>query len=215
MGDDCIFHAGPSVQMNWIDTSGAGSNRTAGLRAADQMAAYGNAVMVAPNKILTLGGATASTGAWASKQTHLITLSGEATCAARSASVAKLGNLAFQRAYSNAVVLPDGSVVVIGGQLRTRAFTDDRAVLPAEMWTPNAQFTGGTWSTLAAMKIPRCYHSTALLLPDARVISCGGGLCGKCAAEGGWGRRAQGLEQHRPRSLGHTLTACSSAGRAR
>ena len=36
----------------------------------------------------------------------------------------------------------------------------------------------GTWTTLASMLIPRMYHSTALLLPDGRVVSAGGGQGG-------------------------------------
>jgi galactose oxidase len=31
------------------------------------------------------------------------------------------------------------------------------------------------------MAVPRCYHSIALLLPDATVISGGGGLCAGCS----------------------------------
>ena len=37
------------------------------------------------------------------------------------------------------------------------------------------------FTTLAAAAIPRNYHSVALLLPDGRVFSGGGGLCGNCA----------------------------------
>lgn len=33
----------------------------------------------------------------------------------------------------------------------------------------------GLWATLAPMRVPRVYHSTALLLPDGRVLSAGGG----------------------------------------
>ena len=33
----------------------------------------------------------------------------------------------------------------------------------------------GAWQKLAAEEIDRCYHSTAVLLPDARVLSAGGG----------------------------------------
>ena len=42
----------------------------------------------------------------------------------------------------------------------------------------------GTWTTLAAQRQTRQYHSTALLLPDGRVLSAGGGLCGTCDAVG-------------------------------
>jgi hypothetical protein len=40
-----------------------------------------------------------------------------------------------------------------------------------EVWDPS----NGTWTVLAAEEEPRCYHATALLLPDGRVLSAGGG----------------------------------------
>ncbi|MBW3654483.1 MAG: DUF1929 domain-containing protein [Gemmatimonadetes bacterium] len=48
------------------------------------------------------------------------------------------------------------------------------AVLPAEIWDPGT----GAWTTVASMNVPRLYHSAAILLPDARVLSGGGGRCG-------------------------------------
>ena len=51
----------------------------------------------------------------------------------------------------------------------------------AEIWDPETE----EFTTLAAMAVPRTYHSVALLLPDGRVFSGGGGLCGeKCPPEG-------------------------------
>ena len=45
------------------------------------------------------------------------------------------------------------------------------AVHAAELWNPTTE----QWTTLASSSgIPRVYHSTALLLPDARVLSMGG-----------------------------------------
>lgn len=38
-----------------------------------------------------------------------------------------------------------------------------------------------TWSGDASAAIPRTYHSSAVLLPDARVFVGGSGLCGGCA----------------------------------
>ena len=32
-----------------------------------------------------------------------------------------------------------------------------------------------SWTELAAESVDRCYHATAVLLPDARVLSAGGG----------------------------------------
>jgi hypothetical protein len=41
------------------------------------------------------------------------------------------------------------------------------------------------------MQITRQYHSTALLLPDGRVLSAGGGICGTCDQVGYLGKNAE------------------------
>ena len=41
----------------------------------------------------------------------------------------------------------------------------------AELWDPKT----GHWTKLAKAAVDRCYHSTAVLLPDATVLSAGGG----------------------------------------
>lgn len=54
-----VFQAGPSIAMNWYDTTGSGTTTAAGNRLDDGHAMNGNAVMYdAPaGKILTAGGA--------------------------------------------------------------------------------------------------------------------------------------------------------------
>jgi hypothetical protein len=91
------------------------------------------------------------------------------------------------RRQHNAVVLPDGTVLVIGGtgggggtrpDKGVTGFNDLREGQPvhtAELWDPNGDNGAGAWQELAAEEIDRCYHSTAVLLPDARVLSAGGG----------------------------------------
>ena len=46
----------------------------------------------------------------------------------------------------------------------------------AERWDPAT----GAWTTLASASRVRQYHSTATLLPDGRVLTGGGGVCGVC-----------------------------------
>jgi galactose oxidase len=165
-----VFHAGPSKQMNWFGTTGNGNSTSAGNRSAeDQM--NGNAVMVGANKLLTLGGAIHYDGVEATKAAQVINI------AANPVAVRQVAPMAYARAFHNSVVLPNGNVVVVGGQSFPAPFSDDRAVLAAEMWDARTE----TFSTLAPMTEARTYHSVALLLPDGRVLSGGGGLCGGCA----------------------------------
>jgi galactose oxidase len=84
----------------------------------------------------------------------------------------------FPRRQHNATVLPDGSVLVVGGTRGgggpNTGFNDVDAGQPvhiAEMWDPVSK----NWTELAAESVDRCYHSTAVLLPDGRVLSAGGG----------------------------------------
>jgi hemin uptake protein HemP len=44
-------------------------------------------------------------------------------------------------------------------------------VLPTEIWNPDTD----TWTVGASLAIARLYHSSALLLPDGRVLIAGGG----------------------------------------
>ena len=71
------------------------------------------------------------------------------------------------RVHVNAVILPDRTVVATGGSgIAENALT---ASTEAEIYDPAAN----TWTTGARARVPRMYHSIALLLPDARVLTAG------------------------------------------
>jgi Domain of unknown function (DUF1929)/FG-GAP-like repeat len=80
-------------------------------------------------------------------------------------------SMAYARTYHVLTALPDGSVLVTGGGVTTDAVGVDGAALAAELWSPTTE----TWTTMASMRAPRLYHSTALLMPDGRVLVMGGG----------------------------------------
>jgi hypothetical protein len=80
-------------------------------------------------------------------------------------------SMAFPRTEHNLVVLPDGGVLVVGGSRNSNVADTPSAVLEPELWSPTTE----TWSVLAPMQTPRMYHSTALLLPDGRILVAGGG----------------------------------------
>lgn len=77
-----------------------------------------------------------------------------------------------RRVMPDAVLLPDGTVFVTSGS--RAGFADNGAdpVYHAEIYDPNAD----TWTELCPMTIPRLYHASAILLPDARVLVAGSDL---------------------------------------
>ncbi len=168
--NETVFHAGPSRAMHWIDTGGNGSYSNAGNRGNDGYAMNGNAVMYEPGKILTVGGATAYDSGQATSNATVIDLNGPTVT---SRTVAPMAN---RRGFHSSVVLPNGEVVVTGGQEVTAAFSDDRSILATEIWNPETE----TFRTAAPMAVPRNYHSIGLLLADGKVLVGGGGLCGSC-----------------------------------
>ncbi|MDP9105772.1 MAG: DUF1929 domain-containing protein [Candidatus Eremiobacteraeota bacterium] len=73
------------------------------------------------------------------------------------------------RVMGDAVLLPDGTVFVTNGSFTGLADAASNPVLEAEIFDPDAE----TWTPVASMSIPRLYHSTALLVPDGRVLVAG------------------------------------------
>lgn len=97
--------------------------------------------------------------------------------ATRSCAIVDLsaGNPRYRRAASlheprmhlNATLLPDGTVLANGG-----ARVEERSVdasLHAEIYDPRTR----RWTLGAKSRVPRLYHSTAILTPDGRVITAG------------------------------------------
>jgi len=93
-----------------------------------------------------------------------------------------------KRLYPNAVVLPDGKILIVGGNQQT-AGSDCGPGSPEfrpELYDPADEPTQPgstrylkvsntiTWPGVAPSPMPRMYHSMAMLLPDARVVVVGG-----------------------------------------
>lgn len=84
-----------------------------------------------------------------------------------------MGKMHHRRVHANGVLLPDGNVLMVGGVSGYGHSSDTHGehaeVLEAEMYDPSTN----AWTLMAAQQKARSYHSTALLLPDGRVISMG------------------------------------------
>ena len=124
-------------------------------------------------KILTVGGSPDYQDSYATSNAHIITLGAPGEVP----TVTTIGNMAYARAFANGVVLPDGTVLITGGQTYAEPFSDANSILIPELFDPGTN----TFTQLAPMSIPRNYHSVGILLPDATVGNGGGGLCGSCA----------------------------------
>ncbi len=168
--DDRVFHAGPTAEMHWIDTTGDGSVTPVGTRPEDDYAMNGTAVMYEPGKILTLGGAPNYDWGEATDNATVIDITGDEVTARA------IEGMAWERGFHNVTVLPNGEVAIFGGVPVTGVFEDFDSVFEVEIWNPDTE----EFRTAASAAVPRNYHSFSLLLPDARVLVGGGGLCGDC-----------------------------------
>jgi hypothetical protein len=158
--DGRVLSTIPNARSRWLDTSGTGSWKLGPRTVNDIYRSYGTAVMYAPGKIMIAGGGSPPTNT-----AEVIDLN-VATPAWRDVSP-----MQYARRQHNATLLPDGKVLVTGGTSAAGFNDATGAVLPAEIWDPATE----AWTTVAAMQVPRLYHSTAVLLPDGRVLSAGGG----------------------------------------
>jgi galactose oxidase len=133
----------------------------------------GGAVMFDIGKIFTVGGSSNYDFAYeaASNRSYIIDISSPG----RGPVVERQPDMAWRRSLVNVVALPNGMIVVLGGQTNTQLFSDKFGVLRVEMYNPVSK----AWVEFSQpLKIARTYHSVGLLLRDGRVLCGGGGLCG-------------------------------------
>ena len=169
------FYSGPDQTLRALGTAGTGSWQTLGQRDTINRD-YGGHALYDIGKVLVAGGGPST------RDARVIDLSGATP------QVSPTAPMAYGRRQHNLTVLADGTVLATGGNSSGASLVDLNAgVYPAEQWNPAT----GQWRTLAAMQITRQYHSTALLLPDGRVLSSGGGICGTCDQVGYLAKNAE------------------------
>jgi galactose oxidase len=164
-----VFQAGPSKAMNWYYTDNEGGVSPAGIRDPDNDAMCGVHVMYDVGKIFSAGGAQYYYKSPGLSVAHLI----EIDYVGAPAAVERIADMHQARAFANVVVLPDGKILITGGQGWAEGFTDIAPIFTPELFDPVTK----TFTELTAEAIPRNYHSVSILLPDGTVFSGGGGLC--------------------------------------
>ncbi len=164
--DGSLFHAGPTSELFSLVLGENEGLVSHGKREnGDPFRLYNTTVMYDVGKMLIAGGGKPSL---ASALT--VDLNGTAP------QIAATNPMNHARSMHNSIVLPDGKVMVVGGNSSGIQFSDEGTQLTPELWDPDT----GIWQELAQHMVPRNYHSTGLLLKDGRVASLGGGLCGGC-----------------------------------
>lgn len=143
-------------QYYGITTSGTGKISTLG-RTTTVGSNEMPTLMYAPNQLLSVRPGMAP---------EMINMSGALPTATPSPGISQ------DRFWASGTVMADGRVLITGGsevanQLQGVAYA-------AEIWNPSTN----TWSVGASAKIARLYHSNAILLPDATVLTGGGGAPG-------------------------------------
>ncbi len=155
-----VFHAGWRADMYYLDPSGSGSMTLAGRRES-LWRSNGSAAMFDTGRILVAGGSNPG------RQTALvIDINNEAPVVTTTQSMHR------GRTHFDLTILANGEVLASGGSVASN--TMEGVAYEAEWWNPES----GVWTLGAAADRARLYHSSAVLLPDASVLTAGGGAPG-------------------------------------
>ncbi|MEE9425952.1 MAG: galactose oxidase-like domain-containing protein [Methylococcales bacterium] len=169
--DGRVAFFGPDTQLGYVTTSGSGAWQNT-IRRDNAKRSYGSYAMYDIGKVLIAGGGHQSS-VHSQQSSVVIDLHNN--------TVSSTDSMAFRRRQHNLTILADGSVLATGGYSSNAGLVDlTNAVYTPELWNPDTE----TWVSLASESRARQYHSIALLLPDARVLSAGGGICGTCQQVG-------------------------------
>jgi hypothetical protein len=130
----------------------------------------GVAVQYAPGKILVTGG-TAVSGYTAGYGDPSVNSAAVIDLNNASPTWHSVASMHDARSQETLVTLADGRVMAVGGAI-TFSTSEQTGILPGEIWDPTTE----QWSVVTGpMQDPRMNHSSAVLLPDGRVLAAGGG----------------------------------------
>jgi hypothetical protein len=138
----------------WVQTGGASGVRN------------GSSVMYRPGRVLYSGGGVNVNAPGPSARTAAVI-----DLTAATPDWQTVASMNSARVYHTLTMMADGKVLAVGGSPDTDQRIITSGVLTTEVWDPAT----GIWTTGPSMAAARNYHSTALLMPDGRVLVAGGG----------------------------------------
>src|SRR5262249_21768854 len=157
MSNGKVFAMGPSEDVSYVLDVNGQTWTPAGASGV----VNGSSVMYRPGKILYSGGAPGVISTTpASATTVVIDTTGAKPTWRQTAPM----NTA--RVYHTLTMLADGRVLAVGGEPTSDQTVVTSGVLSAEIWDPATE----TWTSGPDMSAARNYHSTAVLMPDGRVL---------------------------------------------
>ncbi|HEU0016148.1 MAG TPA: galactose oxidase-like domain-containing protein [Longimicrobium sp.] len=120
-------------------------------------------------RLMVIGGAGADPGPGLNENTPAVATTEILDLGAPAPAWQNVAPMATPRVMPDAVLLPNGKVLVVSGSSTGKADLGGDPVFQVQWFDPA---TSG-WTTLCSTRVPRLYHSTALLLPDGRVLIAG------------------------------------------
>ncbi len=167
-----ISVAGGNGLLNYVLTPSAVSGEGFWQEAPTQnfVHAVGASVMYDKDKVLFPGGSLSNL---AQRETEILTRQSNGNLSWNAEPAVNW--MTYKRQHHTGTVLPDGQVLITGGTPcdgSNNVSCNPGSILNTpELWNPADR----SWTLMAQHQETRVYHSTAILLPDGRVLVGGGG----------------------------------------
>ena len=139
-----LAHVGPTERMHWLDPEGDGAVETVNATVPSTYYPKHAAIaMYDVGKVLIAGGAPNHGGGSTVDQAYTVDINGSEPVMTPTSS------MSHRRRFANAIVLPSGEVLVIGGNDSGAKFSDVGTQLTPEIWNPET----GLWREVAPMSV--------------------------------------------------------------
>lgn len=166
--DGRVYHFWDTSENHLLDLTGNGVASVANANTDRNDHAGGIQVMYDTGKLLIAG---QNDGSWGGNSSIITANAFTVDLNTAAPRIRATGSMTSKRKFHQMIPLPTGEVLVVGGNTTGTKFADNGSVLHAEIWNPQT----GQFRSAASMSIPRDYHSSALLMPDGRILTAGGG----------------------------------------